>query len=495
MEYYLYAAFGLIALWLIIHFKKTDPHNPLMPNILTIFGILGTFIGITWGLFEFDVSNIQESIPKLLNGLRFAFVTSIIAMALSVFFRIQNHKAELKQKGNVGDVSIETFAEKLFQIAESNEKLIDTNRQGFDAIIKALSGEDDSTLLSQLQKMRNDIRDTNKEVADSVKALGRDLTEQNEALIFEFQKFAEHMTEMNQKAIIEALSNVISDFNKNLTEQFGENFKELNSAVEKLVIWQEQYKETIEATVQKITIAAEATENCSVSLELIKTDYKEVKDIHHSLSEIMEAFVHHKDSLQNGMKEFAITIAKIQSEFPSLTKTIHDMTDHFSSAVKDSLDITLESSKAQKEMITRMGNSTDQMFLQLNEFTTHLQSQFTSMAEESIDSIKHLHDETSHKINELIESTTNEIQSSLGKIIQNHINSMEVSSNKISANLNESIQKLDREIGEALSKSLESMDRELGSITNILAKNYTPIAERLAEVVELAERNTEDRGH
>ena len=39
--------------------------------------------------------------------------------------------------------------------------------------------------------------------------------------------------------LIEALKEVIRDFNKNLNEQFGENFKQLNEAVERTVVWQE----------------------------------------------------------------------------------------------------------------------------------------------------------------------------------------------------------------------------------------------------------------
>ena len=54
------------------------------------------------------------------------------------------------------------------------------------------------------------------------------------------------MVENNQKAIIEALREVIKDFNTKITEQFGDNFKELNSAVSKLLSWQIQYKDELE---------------------------------------------------------------------------------------------------------------------------------------------------------------------------------------------------------------------------------------------------------
>lgn len=46
--------------------------------------------------------------------------------------------------------------------------------------------------------------------------------------------------------IIDALRQVIIDFNENLTEQFGENFKALDASVKKLVEWQGNYKTQIE---------------------------------------------------------------------------------------------------------------------------------------------------------------------------------------------------------------------------------------------------------
>lgn len=46
--------------------------------------------------------------------------------------------------------------------------------------------------------------------------------------------------------VINALKEVISDFNDNLLEQFGDNFKQLNVAVLELVKWQENYRQQLE---------------------------------------------------------------------------------------------------------------------------------------------------------------------------------------------------------------------------------------------------------
>ena len=51
-------------------------------------GLLGTFVGIWWGLYHFDSSDIAGSVPTLLEGLKLSFVTSIIGIALSTVLSI-----------------------------------------------------------------------------------------------------------------------------------------------------------------------------------------------------------------------------------------------------------------------------------------------------------------------------------------------------------------------------------------------------------------------
>ncbi len=56
--------------------------------------------------------------------------------------------------------------------------------------------------------------------------------------------------------VLSALEVVVKDFNNNLTEQFGDNFKQLNEAVKNMIVWQENYKSHIkqgEESIKEIT--------------------------------------------------------------------------------------------------------------------------------------------------------------------------------------------------------------------------------------------------
>lgn len=80
----------------------------LIPSMFTTIGILGTFGGIAHGLLKFDTSNIEGSIPNLLDGLKTAFYASIAGIALSIIF--SKVIAFVKYKNENGVLSEETLA-------------------------------------------------------------------------------------------------------------------------------------------------------------------------------------------------------------------------------------------------------------------------------------------------------------------------------------------------------------------------------------------------
>ncbi|MBR1801102.1 MAG: hypothetical protein IJ767_06370 [Bacteroidaceae bacterium] len=55
-----------------------------LPSAVSSLGVLGTFAGITLGLWYFDEKNLETSIPFLLGGLKTAFFTSLTGMIGSI---------------------------------------------------------------------------------------------------------------------------------------------------------------------------------------------------------------------------------------------------------------------------------------------------------------------------------------------------------------------------------------------------------------------------
>lgn len=91
---------------------------------------------------------------------------------------------------------------------------------------------------------------------------------------------------------LEALEIVVSEFNHNLTEQFGDNFKQLNEAVKNIIVWQEGYKTHITRSEQNLNNILTQLEK----IEVVKDQEK--KAIEQLISNLSKSSVEVKNSLE-----------------------------------------------------------------------------------------------------------------------------------------------------------------------------------------------------
>lgn len=101
-----------------------------IPATLVGFGILGTFIGLTYGISNFKTTSteqIKDSIEVLLSGMGTAFVSSIYGMLLSLVFTFFE-KVQISSLHN----SIHRlcyYLDKSFKISKEDERIIQVKRQ------------------------------------------------------------------------------------------------------------------------------------------------------------------------------------------------------------------------------------------------------------------------------------------------------------------------------------------------------------------------------
>ena len=73
----------IVFLIIVLKFKNSEKLEAnrriieYFPTLISTLGVLGTFWGITKGLMAFDTSDLDKSIPGLLDGLKTAFFTSL----------------------------------------------------------------------------------------------------------------------------------------------------------------------------------------------------------------------------------------------------------------------------------------------------------------------------------------------------------------------------------------------------------------------------------
>ena len=96
----------------------------------------------------------------------------------------------------------------------------------------------------------------------------------------------------NKAEMLSALELVVKDFNNNLTEQFGDNFKQLNESVKNMIIWQENYKSQIQHNEQSLNNILSELKQVSV---LKQNEEKNIQKLINNLSSASDKV---KDSLE-----------------------------------------------------------------------------------------------------------------------------------------------------------------------------------------------------
>lgn len=118
----------------------------MLPSLVSTCGVLGTFLGITIGLWNFDPANLNDSIPHLLGGLKTAFLTSLAGMAGSMILSRMVSRLYDKEDKGVSDIN-----QAAALIAKSVESMKDDNAQSLQELkneIKAQSASQNTFYMS-----------------------------------------------------------------------------------------------------------------------------------------------------------------------------------------------------------------------------------------------------------------------------------------------------------------------------------------------------------
>lgn len=183
--------------------------------------------------------------------------------------------------------------------------------QLLEAIQKAIAGDEGSSLFMQVQLLREEHERAHQEFRDQ--------------LWQKLDEFAEIMSRSATEQVVEALKEVITDFNQNLTEQFGDNFKELNAAVEKLVEWQENYREQLEQLHKLYEESTAAVTVIEQRCALIPESMKQLKPIIETASHQIAELNRHLDTFAGLRKKATDAIPEISRFSDEMHKAVTEI--------------------------------------------------------------------------------------------------------------------------------------------------------------------------
>jgi hypothetical protein len=309
--------FGLfISALVLIALRRGETFYRSVPTLLTTFGILGTFLGISTGLLHFDVADIEASIPLLLNGLKMAFITSITGILLAVILRLAlvlGPERSAAATASAGIPNAGLLAEELTPALVLQHQVLMADAQ-----------------LAATQQMVEHIAQLDTHL---VQTLERHHAQQLAA----FQQFAAQLSEMGSRQLITALEAVIRDFNNTLGAQFGENFRRLDASVEKLLQWQDQYRQHMEALSQQLDHALAGVTQSEASLHGLTEQARHISRYIEDQNRTMIDLRRESIELETLLGSIAALRDKADAAFPAIDQRLKVMLDHIENAVISAL--------------------------------------------------------------------------------------------------------------------------------------------------------------
>ncbi len=583
---------------------KGEKFRALTPNLLTSLGIFGTFLGVIIGLVSFDPHQIDQSITQLLDGLKTAFITSLVGMLLAILFkafstmpfrnrnedtssekdtnrsvdailREQTIYLEKLYQGIVGHgevtvaellehnrQSLDTVSErissqqsqleairralagdeesslsgqfKLFRSdlfdrwrettswMQSNEELMrkqletgNANRNAIESLQRAISGDEESSLAAQIKFFRADAADAARDAKQSIAQLNERIqtvikisSEQQEnfkdfsvELWRQMEVFAEMLSKSATETVIMALRDVIEDFNNNLTEQFGENFKALDASVQKLVEWQQNYKEQLVEMMKQYQMGVTAITETEASVVHISDETKAIPKAIGQLSEILEVNHHQLNELENHLEAFAAVrdkateaVPQIQEQITSMTAAMKEGSMQMSESLAEgSSSMTKAFNESAEKMHTTVVDAAERFGKSASEQMSNMETAVQTGTSEMVRSVS----ESSQKLYSSIENGASVFSDNVQKINSNlsdMTSVMERQNETVSEHLKLMSQKLQQnanEIQETVSHGIKALSDEFAQVNarvresgEQFEKNNILVQQQLSESVE-----------
>lgn len=516
------------------------------PILLTSVGILGTFTGIVAGLLNFDIDNIDSSISTLLGGMKTAFLTSVIGVALSILLKMfYTVLGKVKSAVNKG-MNIEHLVDNFYEQGKQSElqtrhlRAISTQFEAqyqtqtalaadIAAIAKAVGSEAESSLLGQIKLLRSDFNDAQRTQQKAVEQAGENLQQIatqfvahqarfetfEQHLWREMQHFGELLSKSATEAVINALKQVIVEFNQNLTEQFGDNFKELNQAVVKLVDWQENYKQQLNEMISLYAAGVQSLEATEKSVSDIEQKTQAIPTTMAQLGEVIEINQHQITNLNAHLDTFAELRDRAVTAIPETQKQVDLMLENVSAAntqmtaglanaaTQMERDFTQISAHFAKEMTacttrfsdetaraTQHFSATNQVLSQTAESLVKHQKELNTQQKQSAEQLLGVmkqwqseFEQNSRKIQDNFAKSVEEMARKQSAETDRLMSHLESESKKALAATGESVNKQLEYIDQSMQKEVERVMREMGSALATISRQFTNDYQKLVEAM------------
>ena len=306
----------------------------IITNFASTMGVLGTFVGVFIGLLEFDTSDISASVPPLLEGLKTAFLTSIVGMIVALLVK-------LFYKPNVKGDKLPTVE------IEGGDKMLEMIALLVDAV-------------RDIRRQNDDIKTAVVEVPFTLAKINDDINKGVKDIEMKIQQFGEIVAEQSSKELIKAIEKVIKDFNNKINNQLGESFKELTESCRQLNEWQQQHVELLNCIRQYTDESKNNARDSALLFENINAQILLFRQNEEMLQKQLHATAFMLEKSQQLGVECRDIVPNLQRDVLAMTNAIKAMVEDVDNVVKQSCDSLNANSVSLKRSVEEINGKMNQ---------------------------------------------------------------------------------------------------------------------------------------
>lgn len=374
MEQFSLWTLGLIvvitALTFFFHFYRYSIRTAeVAPNILTSIGIFGTFLGVALGLWHFDTADIHGSVPKLMDGLKTAFWSSIVGLLGALTLKIRGAVAQTARR----------------EVQQTRVATIDDLDASLKHLADVMNPAADSGLPQQLGRQHLQTLDRMNDIISSL------------------ETYQERQAEANAKALVHAIEMVMREFNTKINEQYGDNFKRLNESVIAMLEWQKNYKEQLSTLIGEQERTASAMSEAGEAFEYMVKHANAFNGISESLQDLLNGLEAQRQNLQSQLGSLADLVNHAADGLPKLEERVVGLTQGMSDALQ------MQQRWAVEEL-TKMQRNTEQ---QLQQMQASSNQRLQEQQQQSLAQLQRLGERVERQVTVLDESMETELNKAL----------------------------------------------------------------------------------
>lgn len=470
-----------------------------MPSIMTGLGILGTFLGLTVGLFGLDLNmkadDLSKQIAPLISSSGTAFITSLVGIAVSLLYTFT-----LNYKKNQAIRACEDVIKILYAnipYISTNELLMNLDRSigeqkaSIEQMAEDIASQLEASFNEKVpQALANSLSPNFQAIETGLNNVSTGLENMKKS----FESFQSNTSKGIGDALIASASNEIN--------ALGNTLGKLNAAVNSLMAQNGQDREDHKELINTMSnMLSSSAENIVGLTSAFKDSAKGmVTSMDEKIKESLQSMQERQDAMMNAMNQTLETIQMTQgqlltdtsNEFKAsageITKlaggfaeSAQSMVDTVNTKVKDELELI---HSQQESIVTTMNKALEEIQTQQTTLLGTIQEQLGSSAQDFTNMVKDLQI-TSHNLAESLNGETLKSVETLANGMKDSLVNMKEAVASITSDI--------RKDNQSAQAELAMMTRDLlTSITETTTKGLNQAVGTLHDTLSEAHRIIDD---